>query len=202
MDDFPESIDTGSFDSLRDHLDQGCGVARRGWYSSGERVKIQIPDAHSKMTRPYLYMQTEDGERYPWAPTVEDILADDWFFYDADESEETVETLRAANTALRARLASMQTDAASSIPVYQPDDVDEQVEALEQAIAERDGEISRLLGEVNKAMAGSVAAGGDALTTSLMDKVGRAAASLKLIAEGRVEDDAAQAAQTLRNIGF
>lgn len=41
-------------------------------------VTYQMPDEHSKMGHPYLYMVTMEGKCVPWLPSQIDIWADDW----------------------------------------------------------------------------------------------------------------------------
>lgn len=68
-------------------LRQGLAVRRRGWNGEGIFIKIQTPDAYSKMTSPYLYidttgLQTQNTEapksRVPWLASQTDMLAEDW----------------------------------------------------------------------------------------------------------------------------
>ena len=37
---------------------EGARVARPGWNGKGMWVALQTPDAHSKMSEPYVYMKT------------------------------------------------------------------------------------------------------------------------------------------------
>ncbi|GAB0168172.1 DUF2829 domain-containing protein [Lysinibacillus sp. CTST325] len=50
-------------------LKEGKKVARKGWNGKGIFIKLQIPDAHSKMTHPYIYIDTTglqtDNENAP-----------------------------------------------------------------------------------------------------------------------------------------
>lgn len=55
----------------------GARISRSGWNGKGMWVEIQRPDAHSKMTLPYLYLNTP-AARVPWLASQTDILADDW----------------------------------------------------------------------------------------------------------------------------
>lgn len=59
-------------------LKQGSKVARAGWNGQGMWLALQVPDAHSKMGRPYIYMSTVDGSLVPWVASQTDLLADDW----------------------------------------------------------------------------------------------------------------------------
>ena len=64
-------------DALRD-LRVGLSVTRRGWNGPGQKLTLQVPDEHSKMTLPYIYISTVQGDLVPWLASQTDILADDW----------------------------------------------------------------------------------------------------------------------------
>lgn len=71
----------GALSALRD----GFKVARSGWNGKGMWIRAQFPDAHSKMTHPYLYIEYPaghpaypNGSRVPWLASQTDILAEDW----------------------------------------------------------------------------------------------------------------------------
>lgn len=53
-------------------------VARRGWNGKGMWLSLQRPDANSKMTLPYIYMNTVDNNLIPWIASQTDLLTDDW----------------------------------------------------------------------------------------------------------------------------
>lgn len=68
-------------------LRHGGAVRRRGWNGRGICILLQVPDAHSKMTQPYIYidttgLQTENPAapkgRVPWLASQTDMLAEDW----------------------------------------------------------------------------------------------------------------------------
>lgn len=59
-------------------LRNGNKVAREGWNGKGMYLELQIPDAHSKMTLPYVYMRTVSGDLVPWLCSQSDLLAEDW----------------------------------------------------------------------------------------------------------------------------
>lgn len=61
-----------------DAMRQGHRVARAGWNGRGMWLRLQVPDAHSKMTLPYVYMHTAQGDLVPWLCSQTDLLADDW----------------------------------------------------------------------------------------------------------------------------
>ncbi len=59
-------------------LKAGHRVARIGWNGKGMWIQVQYPDAHSKMTLPYIYMKTTQGDLVPWLASQTDILSSDW----------------------------------------------------------------------------------------------------------------------------
>lgn len=58
-------------------LNSGAAVTRQGWYGK-HRIELQVPDEHSKMTQPYVYIVTERGDLVPWLCSQADLLATDW----------------------------------------------------------------------------------------------------------------------------
>lgn len=70
-----------------DGMKVGRKVARQGWNGKGIHLELQQPDANSKMSSPYIFidttgLQTENPQapksRVPWLPSQTDLLADDW----------------------------------------------------------------------------------------------------------------------------
>jgi Protein of unknown function (DUF2829) len=59
-------------------LESGERVQRAGWNGKGMYLELQVPDAHSKMTLPYVYMKTAQGDLVPWLCSQTDFLAEDW----------------------------------------------------------------------------------------------------------------------------
>lgn len=62
-------------------------VARKGWNGRGIFLELQMPDQNSKMTSPYVFidttgLQTDNPNaprsRVPWLASQTDLLADDW----------------------------------------------------------------------------------------------------------------------------
>ena len=53
-------------------------VARTGWNGKGMWLQLQRPDANSKMTLPYIYIRTVQGDLVPWLASQTDLLAEDW----------------------------------------------------------------------------------------------------------------------------
>ena len=40
-------------------------------------IRVQVPDEHSKMTAPYLYVESRFG-RVPWKETMIELFSDQW----------------------------------------------------------------------------------------------------------------------------
>lgn len=70
--------DTHDFGAALAILRSGGCVSRMGWNGKGMWLKLQVPDAHSKMTLPYIYMRTATADLVPWLASQTDILASDW----------------------------------------------------------------------------------------------------------------------------
>ena len=67
-----------SFSDALSLLKVGAKMQRAGWNGKGMYVELQQPDAHSKMSLPYLFMKTAQGDLVPWLASQTDILAEDW----------------------------------------------------------------------------------------------------------------------------
>lgn len=63
-----------ALDTLRD----GGSVTRHNWNGPNQRLHLQRPDSGSKMTQPYIFIVTAQGDRVPWFPSQTDLLANDW----------------------------------------------------------------------------------------------------------------------------
>lgn len=65
-------------------LKQGHSITREGWNGKGLSLRLQNPDANSKMTLPYVYLEYPvggvypKGARVPWLASQTDLLANDW----------------------------------------------------------------------------------------------------------------------------
>ena len=55
---------------------EGKAVRLPHW-SEEVRIKLQTPDSHSKMTAPYLYVESRFG-CVPWNPTQIELLSNSW----------------------------------------------------------------------------------------------------------------------------
>ena len=76
-----------NFGQALEDLKIGAKVARMGWNGKGIFIELQVPDEHSKMTSPYIFidttgLQTENPDapksRVPWLASQTDMLAEDW----------------------------------------------------------------------------------------------------------------------------
>lgn len=74
-----------NFGQALEALKAGKRVARAGWNGKGMWLVLQVPDANSKMTLPYIYIEYPaghpaypQGSRVPWLASQTDALADDW----------------------------------------------------------------------------------------------------------------------------
>ena len=52
------------------------GMRLKHW-SSDVVIRVQNPDEHSKMTAPYLYVDSRNG-RVPWKETMIELFSNDW----------------------------------------------------------------------------------------------------------------------------
>lgn len=75
------------FGQALERLEAGKKVYRAGWNGTAIFIKLQIPDEHSKMTAPYIYIDTTGLQTnnpaapkviVPWLASQTDMLANDW----------------------------------------------------------------------------------------------------------------------------
>lgn len=76
-----------NFGQALEELKAGNKVARAGWNGKGIHIALQVPDANSKMTHPYIYIDTTGLETtnsaapknlVPWFASQTDMLSEDW----------------------------------------------------------------------------------------------------------------------------
>jgi len=81
-----------NFGEALHELKAGRKVAREGWNGKGIFIELQVPDQNSKMTNPYIFIDTTglqtDNETapplkglkclVPWLASQTDMLSDDW----------------------------------------------------------------------------------------------------------------------------
>lgn len=66
------------FGAALQSLRAGKAVARSGWNGKNMWLRLQTPTNLSKMTLPYVYMYTAQGDLVPWLASQTDVLAEDW----------------------------------------------------------------------------------------------------------------------------
>ena len=71
-----------SFGDAIKYLKRGMKVTKKSWHKAGMYLELQEPDAHSKMTAPYIYITIDGDYRIPWHPSQADALEEDWIFAD------------------------------------------------------------------------------------------------------------------------
>ena len=91
--DWRDTMDFG--DAIR-AMKSGYRVRRKGWNGKGIFIALQLPDESSKMTHPYIYIDTTGlltdtpdapKDRVPWLASQTDMLALDWEYVDVLEQQ-------------------------------------------------------------------------------------------------------------------
>jgi len=72
------TLSSFSFSQALKYLKEGRAVSRTGWNGKGMYLKLQVPDEHSKMQQPYIYINPVGGELVPWVASQPDLLEEDW----------------------------------------------------------------------------------------------------------------------------
>ena len=76
-----------NFGQALEQLKLGMKACRSGWNGKGIFICLQRPDENSKMTQPYIYIDTTELKtdnpdapkgRVPWLASQTDMLAEDW----------------------------------------------------------------------------------------------------------------------------
>ena len=67
-----------NFSDALDALRTQCRITRKGWNGPDQYIEMQVPDENSKMTLPYIYIRTVQGDLVPWLASQTDILSSDW----------------------------------------------------------------------------------------------------------------------------
>jgi len=73
-----------TFGEALEAVKRGEAIQRIGWNGKGLKVKAQYPDANSKMSLPYLYIEypgnaiNTPGAKCPWLASQTDLMAEDW----------------------------------------------------------------------------------------------------------------------------
>jgi hypothetical protein len=67
-----------SFSEALELLKMGKKVTRIGWNGEGQFIEMQKVTDLSKMTKPYLFIHTVQGDLVPWLASQTDLLSNDW----------------------------------------------------------------------------------------------------------------------------
>lgn len=87
-----ETSQNNSFGNVIEALKAGRIAWRKGWNGKGIFIELQVPDEHSKMTQPYIFIVTKhldttnpDAPKglVPWLASQTDMLSNDWVISDA-----------------------------------------------------------------------------------------------------------------------
>ena len=79
-----------NFGKALEALEDGSKVSREGWNGRGIFLALQVPDVNSKMTSPYIYIDTTGlitnnagapKSLVPWLASQTDMLAKDWAIF-------------------------------------------------------------------------------------------------------------------------
>ena len=70
------STDGVNFGLALEAMKKGMGARLPHW-KPDVVIRVQYPDEHSKMTAPYLYVESRYG-RVPWKETMIELFSDDW----------------------------------------------------------------------------------------------------------------------------
>lgn len=64
------------YNALEHVIENKKGMRLSNW-SKEVVIRAQFPDDHSKMTHPYLYVESRYG-RVPWVGTFPEIFSEEW----------------------------------------------------------------------------------------------------------------------------
>lgn len=67
------------FSKALEFLKHGKKLSRKNWNGENQHLELQTPDENSKMTLPYIFIKTVQGDLVPWLGSQTDILGSDWF---------------------------------------------------------------------------------------------------------------------------
>lgn len=76
---FAYKKDGATFGEALEHMKKG-GSARLPHWKPDVHIKAQFPDEYSKMTAPYLYVESRHG-RVPWKETMIELFSNEWVLF-------------------------------------------------------------------------------------------------------------------------
>lgn len=71
-------IQDATYSIALESIMRGGRWTRTGWNGADQYIEAQFPDEHSKMTQPYIYIRTVQGDKIPWLCSQGDAFAQDW----------------------------------------------------------------------------------------------------------------------------
>lgn len=71
-------VEQMSFSQALELLKKGSQMQRLGWNGQGQYIEMQVPTDNSKMTLPYIYINTVHSHMVPWVASQTDLLMEDW----------------------------------------------------------------------------------------------------------------------------
>ena len=66
------------FGHVLDAVGKGAKACRREWPEEILFIQVRAPVPSGLVTKPWLMVHDVHGDVYPWTPTQEDLLAQDW----------------------------------------------------------------------------------------------------------------------------
>ncbi|MCQ4813565.1 Thoeris anti-defense Tad2 family protein [Cloacibacillus evryensis] len=69
-----------TFGQAFEEVKRGKGMRLPQW-KEDVVIRAQYPDAHSKMTAPYLYVESRFG-KVPWKETMIELFSEEWLVVD------------------------------------------------------------------------------------------------------------------------
>jgi len=73
--------------NLQDKENHNYNGMRLPQWSEDVIIRIQYPDEHSKMTSPYLYVESRYG-KIPWKETMIELFSEKWMVFNTETGME------------------------------------------------------------------------------------------------------------------
>lgn len=71
-------MDGMTFGMAIEAMKKGYLVARKGWNGKNQYIQLQTPNEKSKMSLPYIFICTVQGDLVPYLASQTDMLSEDW----------------------------------------------------------------------------------------------------------------------------
>lgn len=79
-------IEKFSFSVALERLKQGEKLQREGWNGKGQWIEIRDQSKNTsdslRMTLPFIFIHTVQGDHVPWLASQTDMLAEDWMIFE------------------------------------------------------------------------------------------------------------------------